>query len=64
MIVIAEFIFYSLSINEVTSTIKNPQRKFNDNYRMSVICRTENDLKNITEKVIWSDYYLVRRGNK
>ena len=51
MIVNVEYIFYNLSINEVTSTIENIQRKlinkygFNDKYMMSVIYHTEYDLK-------------------
>ena len=70
MIVFVEYINYKLSINEVTSTMENIQRKhidkygFIDKYNVSVICHTEYDLKNKTKKIIWSDYYLIRRGNK
>ena len=70
MIVIAEFIYYNLTINEVTSTIENIQREhidkygFNDKYKVSLICHTEYDLKIKTKTIIWSDYYLIHRGNE
>ena len=70
MKVFAESIYYNLSINEVTSTVEDPQRKhidkygFKDNYMMSVICHTEYDLKNKTKSIIWRDYYIIHRGNK
>ena len=70
MIVIAEYIYYNLSINEVTSTIENIQREhidkngFNDKYKKNVICHTEYDLKKKTKKIVWNDYYLILRGNK
>ena len=69
MIVKAEFIYYNISINEVTSIIENIQCKqidkygFNEKYMMSVICLTEYDLKK-TKNLIWSDYYIIHRGNK
>ena len=72
MIVNAEYIFYNLSINEVTSTIENIQREqfnkyeygFNDKYTVTVICHTEYDLKSKTKPIIWRDYYLLCRGIK
>ena len=70
MIVKAEYIYYNISINEVTSIIESLQCKhidkygFNDEYMMSVICHTEYDLKNKTKNLIWIKYYLIHRGNK
>ena len=70
MIVIAEYIYYNLSINEVPSTIEKFQREhfdkcgFNDKYLVSVIRHTEFDLKTKTKKRLWSDYFLIRRGIK
>ena len=64
------FFYYDLSINEVNNTIANIQREhtdkygFNDKYKVNVICHTDYDLKNKTKKIIWSGYYLIRRGNK
>ena len=58
MIVIAEFICYNLSIIEITSTIENNQREhinkngFIDEYKVSMICHTEYDLKNKTKIII------------
>ena len=49
MVVKAEFIYYNITINEVTSIIENIQCKqidkkgFNENYMTSVICHTEYD---------------------
>ena len=51
MKVITEFIYYNLSIKEVTSTIEGIQRRhinkyeFIDNFMMSVIRHTEYELK-------------------
>ena len=69
MIVIEEYSYYNLSSKEVTITIENIQRGhidkygFSDKYKVSVICLTEYDLKNKTEKILWSDYYPFCRGN-
>ena len=68
MIVNAKYIFYNLSINEVTSTIENIQREqfnkygFNDKYTVTVICHTEYDLKSERKPIIWRDYYLLCPG--
>ena len=65
MIVNAEYIYYNLLINEVTSTIENVQREhidnygFNDNYKVNVICHTEYDVKNKTKRLIWCVYYVI-----
>ena len=67
MIVIAEYSCYNQSTNQVTSTIENIQREhidkngFNDKYKVSVVCLTEENFKIKTKKIIWSDYYLLRR---
>ena len=70
MVVFAEFIYFNLTNNEATGTIENTHRKhndkygFNDNYNVSVICRTEYDLEKKSKKIIWTDYYLIQSGKK
>ena len=49
MIVKGEYIYYNLSINEVTSRVENIQREhnnkygFNGKYMVTVICHAEYD---------------------
>ena len=70
MIVKAEYNYYNIAINEVSSTIKSIQCEnidkdgFIDKNMMRAICHTEYDLKNKTKNLIWSDYYLIHRGKE